>query len=469
MHEEPKEYCGVFGIYGHNDSSTLTYLGLYALQHRGQESAGIVSGDGKNLYVHKDMGLVSKVFNESHLKGMRGNRAIGHVRYSTTGSSSLVNAQPLVINYYHGVLAIAHNGNLTNAAELREKLEKMGSIFQTSTDSEIIVHLLAKATSLDKVERLVCALNQIEGAYSFVMMDEEEVIGVRDPFGIRPLCLGKIDDAYVLASETCAFDLIGAQFIRDVEPGEIIVINDSGIRSVRKLEPRPHRFCIFEYIYFARPDSIVFGQSVHSVRKALGRKLAQENPVDADIVIAVPDSGNSAALGYAEESKIPFEFGFIRNHYVGRTFLKPNQMIRNFNTRIKLNPVKDVIKGKRVVVVDDSIVRGTTSKSRIARLRDAGAKEIHMRISCPPHKFPCFYGIDFPTNTELIASKYEIDEIAKFIQADTLGYLSVEGMLQAAGDNKHYCLACFSGNYPITPSQCVSKEILEKTNTTVRI
>ncbi len=468
MHEEPKEYCGVFGIYGHKEAATLTYLGLYALQHRGQESAGIVSGDGKNLYVHKDMGLVSEVFTEDHLRGLVGNRAIGHVRYSTTGSSSLINAQPLVINYYHGVLAIAHNGNLTNAGELRDKLEQMGSIFQTSTDSEIIVHFLAKASYPDKIDRLVYALNQIDGAYSFVMMDEEDVIGVRDPYGIRPLCLGKINDSYVLASETCAFDLIGAEFIRDVEPGEIILINSNGMQSIKKLEQRPHKFCIFEYIYFARPDSIVFGESVHTVRKALGRRLAEENPVDADIVISVPDSGNSAALGYAEQSGIPFEMGFIRNHYVGRTFLKPNQMIRSFNTRIKLNPVKDIIKGKRVVVVDDSIVRGTTSKSRIARLRDAGAKEIHMRISCPPHKFPCFYGIDFPTNTELIAAKYNVEEIAKFIQADTLGYLSIEGMIKAAGNHKHYCTACFSGEYPIKTAECVTKEILEKNNT-VRI
>lgn len=470
IEDKPREYCGVFGIYGHPEAATLVYLGLYALQHRGQESAGIVSGDGKNIYEYKNMGLVSEVFSQDRLKKLTGDRAIGHVRYSTTGSSNLLNAQPLVINYYYGTMAIGHNGNLTNANELRTRLEKMGSIFQTSTDSEVIVHLLAKPSYTDKIDRLAYALREIKGSYSFVMMTQEDLIGVRDPFGFRPLSLGKLGDAYVLSSETCAFDLIGAKFVRDVEPGEAVLINKDGLQSLKLLDPQPHKFCIFEYIYFARPDSVFLGQSVHSVRKALGRILAREHPVDADVVIAVPDSGNSAAIGFAEESGIPHDRGFIRNHYVGRTFLKPDQMIRNFSTKIKLNPLKDVINGKRVVVVDDSIVRGTTSKSRIASLREAGAKEIHMRISCPPHRFPCYYGIDFPSNTELIATKMQsVEKIAKFIQADSLGYVSIEGMLEATGNMKNFCLACFSGEYPIEPPEGACKEILEKNNVAVKL
>jgi len=468
-HDKPREACGVFGIYGHKEATTLTYLGLYALQHRGQESAGIVSSNGDNFFVYKDMGLVSKVFKEKHLKNLIGNRAIGHVRYSTTGSSLLVNAQPLVINYHFGTMVIAHNGNLTNAGELRDRLGSLGSIFQTSTDSEIIVHLAAKPTVDKKIDRLIYALKQIKGSYALVMMNEDDVIGARDPHGLRPLCIGKVDDAYVLSSETCALDLIGAEFVRDVEPGEIVVINENGIESIKPFKEQPYKFCIFEYIYFARPDSFFFGKSVHTVREALGKKLAQENPIDADIVISVPDSGNSAAMGYAIESGIPYERGFIRNHYIGRTFLKPNQMIRNFNTKIKLNPLKDVIKGKRVIVVDDSIVRGTTSKSRVASLREAGAKEIHMRISCPPHKFPCHYGIDFPSNTELVASTKKIDGIAKFIKADTLGYLSMNGMLEAIGMENNFCTACFDGDYPLDCAGCTFKEALEINNTTVQL
>ncbi|MDX9702972.1 MAG: amidophosphoribosyltransferase [Candidatus Auribacterota bacterium] len=467
--ETPRDHCGVFGIYCHDEAALMTYLGLYALQHRGQESAGIVTNDGKRFYFHKNMGLVSEVFNENHLSRLKGNCAIGHVRYSTTGSSLLVNAQPLVINYYYGTMAVAHNGNLTNANELREKLERMGSIFQTTTDSEIVVHLLAKPSFPNKIDRLIYALGEIKGAYSLILMSQEEIIGIRDPHGIRPLVLGKLDEAYVLASETCAFDLIGAHFIRDVEPGEVVIINENGIKSIKPMPDTPHKFCIFELIYFARPDSFFFGKSVHTVRKALGARLAKEHPVSADIVISVPDSGNSAAIGFASESGIPYDRGFIRNHYVGRTFLKPNQMIRNFSTKIKLNPLKDVIEGKRVVVVDDSIVRGTTSKSRIASLRDAGAKEIHMRISCPPHRFPCYYGIDFPSNTELIAAQHNLDEVARFIQADSLGYLSIEGMIEAVGGEKEFCLACFNGDYAIKPECGTTKEILERNNSTVRL
>lgn len=467
--DTPREYCGVFGIYGHPEAATMAYLGLYALQHRGQESAGIVSSDGKRFYVQKNMGLVSEVFDEKHLGKLQGNCAIGHVRYSTTGSSLLVNAQPLIINYYYGTMAIGHNGNLTNANELREKLERMGSIFQTTTDSEIIVHLLAKPSFPNKIDRLIYALSEIKGAYSLVLMNEDEIIGIRDPHGIRPLSLGKLEGAYVLASETCAFDLIGAHFIRDVEPGEVVIINKDGIKSIKPMPETKHKFCIFELIYFARPDSFFNGKSVHSVRKALGARMAREHPVDADLVISVPDSGNSAAIGFANESGIPYDRGFIRNHYVGRTFLKPNQIIRNFSTRIKLNPLRDVIEGKRIVVVDDSIVRGTTSKSRIASLRDAGAKEIHMRISCPPHRFPCYYGIDFPSNTELIAAQHEVEEVARFIQADSLGYLSIEGMLEAVGGEEGYCLACFSGDYAIKPECGMTKEVLERKNSTIRL
>jgi len=366
-------------------------------------------------------------------------------------------------------MAICHNGNLTNANDLRDNLEGMGSIFQTTSDSEVIVHLLAKPSYPNKHDRLIYALNQIKGAYSFVMMDDEEIIGARDPFGLRPLCLGKLDGAYVLSSETCAFDLIGAHFLREIEPGEVVIINKDGLKSIKPLPPQPENFCIFEYIYFARPDSLIFNKSVHSIRKAFGKRLALESPIDADLVISVPDSGNSAAIGFAEESGIPFDMGFIRNHYVGRTFLKPNQMIRNFSTKIKLNPLRDVIEGKRVVVIDDSIVRGTTSQSRITSLRDAGAKEIHMRISCPPHRFPCYYGIDFPSNTELIASNHKVDEIAKFIKADSLAYLSVEGMIEAVGGEEKFCLACFDGKYPIEPSKDAAKDVLEKKNNTITL
>lgn len=472
MHsDKPREYCGVFGIYGHHDAALLTYLGLYALQHRGQESAGIVSNDGSKFYEYKNMGLVSEVFDQNRLQELKGTRAIGHVRYSTTGASHVVNAQPLTINNYYGTISIGHNGNLTNANELRIKLEELGSIFQTSTDSEVILHLFSKPTFTENVDRLRYALGRIQGAYSLVMMNEEKLIGVRDPNGFRPLCLGKLDNGYVLSSETCAFDLIGAEFIRDVQPGETVIIDENGVTSHMLTEPAQHTFCIFEMIYFSRPDSIYFGKSVHSIRKALGRNLAKETPVDADVVIAVPDSGKSAAMGFAEESGIPLDEGYIRNHYIGRTFINPNQTIRNFSTRVKLNPVPDVIKGKRIVVIDDSIVRGTTSKSRIAALRDAGAKEIHMRISCPPHISPCFYGIDFPSNTELVASIMEKDvkKIADFIGADSLGYLSIDGMLDATGTDNVYCMACFTGEYPVKPSPDASKFILEKKNTTIKL
>lgn len=462
--DHPKEACGVFGIYGNERASHLTYLGLYALQHRGQESAGIVASDGKTLKVHKGMGLVSEVFNESVLKNLTGNIAIGHVRYSTTGSSMLENAQPLLVSCSKGDLSIGHNGNLVNARELREDLEQRGAIFQTTVDSEIFLHLIAHSEARSREEALVESLKKVRGAYALVILWEDEVIGVRDPNGFRPLCLGEKDGAYVLASETCALDLIGAQFIREIEPGEIVFIGRNLVRSVKPFEKSTRSsFCIFENIYFARPDSWMFGHSVHSIRKRLGIELAKEHPVKADVVVPVPDSGNSAALGYAAESGIPFEMGLIRNHYVGRTFLQPSQFIRDIGVAIKINPVREVIEGKSVVVIDDSIVRGTTSRSRVRILREAGAREIHVRISCPPHVSPCYYGIDFPSTQELIAASRSIEEVRKFLQADSLGYLSKEGMLRAMSDlSTGFCMACYTKGYPVPVEQGIHKLVMEK-------
>jgi len=447
----PKEYCGLFGIYGIDNASYLTFLGLYALQHRGEESCGIVSCDGKRFFVHKGMGLVSDVFNEENLKNLKGHFAIGHVRYSTTGSSHIRNAQPLFVDYLKGSLAIAHNGNLVNSLELREKLESQGAIFQTSSDSEIILHLMLRCKKHDLIEKLIYALSKVKGAYSLLLMDEKRIIGVRDPLGFRPLCIGKKDSSLCLASETCALDLIEADFIREVLPGEIVVIDKDGLHSYKPFkETKRKAFCIFEHIYFARPDSVIFGETVHLVRQKLGERLAFEHPVEADFVIGVPDSGNSAALGFSHFSKIPLEIGIIRNHYVGRTFIQPHQKIRDLGVRVKFNILKEVIKGKRVVIVDDSIVRGTTSKKRIRQFRELGAKEVHLRISCPPHKFPCFYGIDFPSQKELIANNCSLEEIRKFLDVDTLGYLSLEGMLSCVKFRKEdYCVACFTGNYPV--------------------
>jgi amidophosphoribosyltransferase len=450
-YDPPHESCGVFGVFNHPQASWLTFLGLYALQHRGEESAGIVSYDGEIMYSHKDMGLVGDVFNEDILKNLKGNKAIGHVRYSTTGASLMKNAQPLVVDYARGSIAIAHNGNLVNAYNLRKELENKGSIFQTTNDSEIIIHLMAH-TQDETIDALVKALERVKGAYSLVLMDEKSLIGVRDPNGFRPLCIGKLEDSYIISSESCALDLIEAKFLREVEPGEIVVIDENGLRSIK---PSPKKenytFCIFELIYFSRPDSIIFGETVHLFRQRLGEKLAKEHPVSADIVIPVPDSGNSAALGFSHASGIPIEYGIIRNHYIGRTFIQPSQIIRDFNVRVKFNLLKEVLKDKKVVIVDDSIVRGTTSKKRVKEIRKAGAREVHMRISCPPHCFPCFYGIDFPTRSELIASTHTNDEIRKFIGVDSLGYLSKEGMLECVKGfkSKNYCIACFDGNYPI--------------------
>ncbi|MCM8762783.1 MAG: amidophosphoribosyltransferase [Candidatus Omnitrophica bacterium] len=463
--EKLKEHCGLFGIFGHRDASKITYLGLYALQHRGEESCGIVSGDGKRMYLWRDMGLVADVFNEHNLSALPGRLAIGHTRYSTTGSSVLKNAQPLLIDCLKNSIAIAHNGNLVNSVVLRQALEKTGSIFQTTCDSEIIVHLMARSREKTFVRRLISSLKKIKGAYSLLLATEDQIIGVRDPYGFRPLCLGKLDNAWCLASESCAFDLIGARLVRDIRPGEIVFINKAGVRSFepKELKASHHAHCIFEHVYFARPDSIIFGETVHLVRKKLGQRLAQEHPVDADIVVPVPDSGTSSALGYSYASGIPLDWGVIRNHYVGRTFIQPTQQIRDLGVKIKFNILRDVVKDKRVVIVDDSIVRGTTSKKRIRNFRQAGAREIHLRISCPPHKFPCLYGIDFHRPDELIANRYSLEDIKKFLDVDSLGYLSLEGMLTCLKYPKSdYCTACWTGDYPIKPEKTQEKFSLEK-------
>ncbi len=451
MSDELKDKCGVFGVFNHPDAAYLTYLGLYALQHRGEESAGIVVSDGKKMRAHRDMGHVQEVFDGSVLDELKGDRAIGHVRYSTTGSSNLKNAQPILVDYSRGEIALGHNGNLVNANILRAELEAYGSIFQTTTDSEIIIHLMAKPALRNIQEGVVEALSRVKGAYSLVFLTHNFLIAARDPQGFRPLWLGKLGNAYVISSETCAFDIMDAEAVREIAPGEVLFISAGGLKSEQIPSDEKHyAHCIFEHVYFSRPDSKIFGESVHLVREKLGRQLAKEAPVEADIVIPVPDSGNSAALGFSQQSGIPLEVGIIRNHYVGRTFIQPSQGIRDFKVRVKFNLVKEVLKGKRVVVVDDSIVRGTTSRMRVKSLRQAGAKEVHLRISCPPHRFPCAYGIDFPTKEELIANKYTTEALKKYLDCDSVGYLSLEGMLECVSNPKeNYCTACWSGKYPI--------------------
>lgn len=464
MQYYPKHYCGVFGIYGHPKAAQLTYYGLYALQHRGQESAGIVTTDGKKFCEHRGMGLVSQIFNGEVLKGLTGSMAIGHTRYSTTGSSHIRNAQPLTGNCRLGQIAIAHNGNLTNAAKVRDELEAQGLMFQTTVDSEIILNLLAQPTLDGHENNLVQTMRRIEGAYSLAIMTERELVGVRDPYGFRPLSIGKVDDAWVLASETCAFDLIHAEFIRDVEPGEIVIIDQNGLRSIQAFPEQERRaFCIFEYVYFARPDSTIADRNVYKVRVEMGRQLAREHPIRADLVIPVPDSGNCAALGYSLQSGIPYEMAFVRNHYVGRSFLQPSQLIRDFDVRVKLNLITDLVKDKRVIVVDDSIVRGTTSKSRVNNLKEAGAKEVHVMVSCPPHQNPCVYGIDFPDRTKLLAASHSREEIRKYLNADSLSYLSREGMVKATGlPQNSFCMACYDGDYPVPYDPMMDKHIMEK-------
>jgi len=443
------------GVYGHPEAANMVYLGLYALQHRGQESSGIVSSDGKILISHRQMGLVADVFKEDVIKRLEGDSALGHNRYSTTGQSHLKNAQPFVVEYAHGPIAISHNGNLVNAGVLRDELESSGSIFQSTSDSEVIVHLIATSREKTLMGRIVEALSRVRGAYSLLFITLDQIIAARDPMGFRPLVLGRFKtgsnrNGYVVASETCALDLIEAEYLREVEPGEIVSFGPKGMESLKPFPPSPHAKCIFEYVYFSRPDSNLYGRNVYQVRKELGRQLARENHVEADLVTPVPDSGVPAALGYAEESGLPLEFGLIRNHYVGRTFIEPQQSIRHFGVKIKLNAQKEVLKGKRVVVVDDSIVRGTTSRKIIRMLRDAGAKEVHMRISSPPTISPCYYGIDTPTRSELIASSNSAEEIRKYVEADSLRYLSREGMYAFLdGRTQGFCDACFTANYPV--------------------
>ncbi len=456
-----KEYCGIFGIYNNPNAAYYTYLGLYALQHRGQESAGIATTDGKKMRYYKDFGLVSSVFKGEILKNLKGHVAVGHNRYSTSGASdSIDNVQPIVVSYKYGQMAIAHNGNLVNALNLREKLEEEGSIFRGTSDSEVIVHLIVKSKKKKFLEKLMDALAKLEGAYSLLVMTNKKLIAIRDPWGFRPLSMGELDGSPVFASETCAFDLIGAKYIRDIEPGEVLLIENGEIKSyqIPKKSSKKSQ-CIFEFVYFARPDSKIFKRSVYEVRKEFGKRLARENPVEADVVIPVPDSGVVPALGYSQESKIPFEMGLIRNHYVGRTFIKPQQQMRDIGVKVKLNPIPEVIRGKRVVVIDDSIVRGTTSKKIVRMIREAGAKEVHMRISSPPTKWPCYFGIDTPTKEQLIASSSSLDEICKHIEADSLGYLSLEGMLEAAGGSKEeFCTACFDGDYPVEIPEGIIKQ-----------
>lgn len=462
----PEHECGVFGIFGHPNAAEITYFGLYALQHRGQESAGIVTvpGDDKPFKVQLGMGLVSQVFDEKKLDELRGTRAIGHVRYSTTGSSTITNAQPIVVNSARGQIALAHNGNLVNANVLRDELESAGSIFQTGSDSEIILHLMIQPRIKGQETSLLTALRRVQGAFSVVIMGEREIIAARDPHGFRPLCLGRVEGAWVVSSETCAFDLVRAEYVRDVEPGEIVIISKDGMRSIRYVDDtHPRAFCIFELVYFARPDSVILGQTVSETRKRMGRELARLHPVAADIVIPVPDSGNYAAQGFAEESGIPFQQAFVRNHYIGRTFIEPTPLMRKFAVRVKLNLIREMILGQRVVVVDDSVVRGNTARERVRNLREFGAKEVHLRISCPPHCHPCYYGIDFPDEKDLLANQMNREKVREFLGVDSIGYLDVDGMIRATGRQPaEFCGACFTGSYPVPPDLTLDKLVLEK-------
>ena len=442
--------CGIVGISNHQEAGRLAYLSLYALQHRGEEGAGIVTYDGRKVYLHKNVGLVGEVFEKRKINTLKGYLAIGHNRYSTTGASTLENVQPFLLNYKDSFLAIAHNGNFINTLSLRRKLRKQGVRFKSTLDSEVIAQLLLTSSKKRIEDALVDALLQVKGSYSLVLLFKEKLIGARDPYGFKPLCLGRLKDSYILVSETCALDLIQARYVREIEPGEIVFIDKNRIRSFKPFPPpSSHSLCIFEYIYFARPDSNIFGANVYLTRKRLGEELAREHPVKADFVMPIPDSGNYAALGFAQEANIPYEIAMVRNHYIGRTFIQPSQFIRNFKVKVKLNPIRDVLKGKRIAIIEDSIVRGTTSRIRVKTLREAGAREVHMRVSCPPLRFPCFYGIDFPTKKELIASEHSIEEIRKFIGVDSLKYLSLEGMLNSMLlPKERFCTACFNGRYP---------------------
>lgn len=450
MQDKFHDECGVVGVFGHPEAANLVYLGLYALQHRGQESAGIVANAEGKLHLEVGMGRVADVFSTERLKKLEGDSALGHNRYSTTGQSQIKNAQPFLINYSQGSLALAHNGNLVNASVLRAALVEAGSIFQSTNDSEVVVHLIAQSQKRSFMERVVAALAEVSGAYSLLLMNEDSIIAARDPHGFRPLCLGKLDGGYIVASESCVMDLIEAEYLREVRPGEIIHIHKNGMESYFPFQKTPPKFCVFEHIYFARPDSVIYGRNVYSVRKKMGHALARQAPVEADMVIPVPDSGNISALGYSEELGIPFEMALIRNHYIGRTFIEPQSQIRHFGVKIKLNAVKETIDGKRVAVIDDSIVRGITSRKLVKMIRDAGAKEVHVRIASPPTLYPCYFGIDTPDREELIASRLTVEEICRFITADSLEYLSKENMMKVVEEeDSGFCAACFDGDYPI--------------------
>jgi amidophosphoribosyltransferase len=463
--DKPRESCGIFGICDHPEAAPITYFGLYALQHRGQESAGIATIRGDTIIEHKGMGLVSDVFDMSHLNVLEGRSAVGHVRYSTTGSSVLTNAQPFLVRHRKKSYAVAHNGNIVNAHTLKDELEESGSIFQTTMDSEIFLHLFVKNLEYGFERALVISVSRLQGAFSFVMLTSlGEIIGIKDPYGFRPLCLGKLNGSYVLASETCAFDLVEAEFVRELDPGEIVIIGPDGIKSIKTSPATRRAFCIFEFIYFARPDSIFYGQNVYLTRKAHGRRLAQEAPIEADFVMPFPDSGTYAALGYSEASGIPFEMGMIRNHYVGRTFIQPTQSMRDFGVRIKLNPVKKLLKGKDIIIIEDSIIRGTTVRTRVKALRELGVKKVHMRVSGPPHRFPCHYGIDFSTRGELIAATKTVEELRDYLGLDSLYYLSIDGLLKATefkSPEKNFCKACFDGCYPVAFDMQLTKDCLE--------
>lgn len=464
--EKPRESCGLIGISGHPESARICYFGLYALQHRGQESAGISVVRDKTIAEHKGMGLVPEVFDNASLEKLNGLSAIGHVRYSTTGSSILTNAQPLVIYHRHRSFAVAHNGNLVNAHSLKNELEETGAIFQTTMDSEVFLHLFVRNLKHGLEQALVETVKRLKGAFSFVFLTSEgEVIGIKDPYGFRPLCLGKLNGNYVLASETCALDLVEAEFIRELDPGEIVIISKDGVKSIKTEAASRRAFCIFEFIYFARPDSTIFGQNVYKIRKAHGRCLAKEAPAVADLVMPFPDSGTYAALGFSEESGIPFEMGMIRNHYIGRTFIQPSQSMRDFGVRVKLNPVKEILKGKDIIIIEDSIIRGTTIKTRVKSLRELGVKKIHMRVSGPPHRFPCHYGIDFSTRGELIAATKSVSELKDILGLDSLHYLSIDGLLKSTGienPEENFCKACFDGCYPVQFDENLSKDCMER-------
>jgi amidophosphoribosyltransferase len=461
MIESLHEECGVFGIFGSENAIENTFLGLYALQHRGQEGAGIVSSDGTHMYEHKGMGLVAQVFDEDAIRGLKGHTAIGHNRYSTTGQPGTANLQPLLVDCKVGKLALAHNGNLINARELRKQMEAEGSIFNTTMDSEVILHLIARSREATLDGAIVDAVRQLRGAFSLLLLTRDALIAVRDPQSFRPLCLGRLGDSTIITSESCALDIIGAEYIREVEPGELVIVDERGIRSRKAFEPEQQAKCIFEFIYFSRPDSKVFGENVDKVRRKLGTVLARNHPVDADIVISVPDSSNTSSLGFAREANIPFEIGLIRNHYVGRTFIQPNQSLRDGTVRLKFNTVDGVLKGKRVAVVDDSIVRGSTMKKLVAMLQKAGAKEVHLRIASPPVKFPCFYGIDIPSRSELVASSASVAEIQRYLGVDSLEYLTLDDLRSVVEDPENFCNACFSGEYPVPLAFDLNKSVFE--------